>query len=84
VSYHDVAITLSQLVTNISHIGRSTYLIEQHHLVGGTVFGQDQGPIDLVILRWFCQGLSQVDTCQTPLDPKLNLFWELIYILQYL
>ncbi len=42
------------------------------------------GPIDLVIYRWLCQGLSQVGMGQGLLDPKSSLFWELIHIVQHL
>jgi len=41
------------------------------------------GPIDLVISRWLCQGLSQVGMGQGLSDPKSNLFWELIRVVQH-
>ncbi len=42
------------------------------------------GPIHLVIFRWMCQGLSQVSMGQGFSNPKLGLFWELIYVVQHL
>jgi hypothetical protein len=41
VACHDVATKVSPFVTNIGHIGLSTFLTKQHHLVGGVRFGKD-------------------------------------------
>jgi hypothetical protein len=38
------------------------------------------GSIHLIILRWSCKGLSQVDSSQTLSDPKLRLFLDMIQI----
>jgi hypothetical protein len=39
VTCHDVITKVSQLVTNINHIGLSMLHTKQHHIVGGTTFG---------------------------------------------
>jgi site-specific DNA-cytosine methylase len=80
---HDVKTKISPLVTNIDHTWLLAFLTKQHHLARGPNLARIR-PIDLVISRWSCQGLSQANTDKGFSDPRLGLFWELICVVQHL
>jgi site-specific DNA-cytosine methylase len=42
------------------------------------------GPIDLVIVRWPCQGHTRVGCGEGLRDPRSCMFWEMLWVLRHL
>jgi site-specific DNA-cytosine methylase len=83
VTCHDGATKVSQLVTNVDYTGYQCYIPSNITLLGAPDLIRIR-PIDLVIFRWSCQGLSPMGMGQGLSNPKFSLFWELICVVQYL